>query len=255
MVTERLPANDPRTVARDIPGVFDALFPQLAPGVVAHFNRTVQRTASCVAIPPDLVNTSTLQRAMLFELAVAACEQLITGSSVIDWDASLAVAVARQRRHFDAMIPAALTTADKTVACRVAENLAAMLHELRKEAQGAMLISSPTVPGYRWIASGVGDFALGLRLIEVKCTSKHFSSSDYRQIVMYWLLSYAFSLEHDTPEWSHGILINPRLNYIVSLPFNEIIAVIAAGRSKIELLELFSAIVGDAALEPFSSAR
>lgn len=31
---------DPRTVARDIPGVFDEVFPQLTPGVVAYLNKS-----------------------------------------------------------------------------------------------------------------------------------------------------------------------------------------------------------------------
>ena len=29
---------DPRTVARNIPGIFDEIFPQLTPGIVMHFN-------------------------------------------------------------------------------------------------------------------------------------------------------------------------------------------------------------------------
>jgi hypothetical protein len=61
---------------------------------------------------------------------------------------------------------------------------------------------------------------------------------------MYWLLGYASSVENGTPEWSDGILMNPRLNFIVKLPFDEIIRVIGAGRSKVELLELFSSMVG-----------
>lgn len=255
MATERHPANDPRSVARDIPGIFDALFPQLTPGVVAHFNRKSYAAADCEPVPPKLVAASNLQRAMLFEVAVAAGEQLIAGNDQVEWDICLKVAVGRQRQHFDAKLPDFLSTADKTVAQWVARNLVAMLNGIKAAGGDEVLVSSPNIPGYQWIASGVGDFSVGMRLVEVKCTNKHFSSSDYRQIVMYWLLGYASSVEHGTPEWSHGILMNPRLNCIVKLPFNEVISVIGAGRSKVELLELFSSMVGDRSFHMFASLR
>jgi hypothetical protein len=96
------------------------------------------------------------------------------------------------------------------------------------------------IPGFQWIASGVGDFSVGSTLIEVKCTGKRFSSSDYRQILMYWILSYAAAIEGGTQEFSEGILLNPRLNFILRLPFKELTALLGAGRSKVELLEVFS---------------
>lgn len=41
---------------------------------------------------------------------------------------------------------------------------------------------------------------MGDKLIEVKCSGRNFGSADYRQILMYWLLSYMASIEKDTPE-------------------------------------------------------
>jgi hypothetical protein len=249
MAPDRLPANDPRTVARDIPGIFDALFPQLAPGVVAYFNRKSCPVADCEPVPVKLVAASNLHRAMLFEVSVAAGEQLLAGDDPVDWDICLKVAVGRQRRHFDAKLPDTLSTADKTVARWVASNLVVMLNQIQTETGAGPVVCSPNIPGYQWIASGVGDFSVGTHLIEVKCTNKHFSSSDYRQIVMYWLLTYASSVENGAPEWSDGILVNPRLNHIVKLPFDEIISVIGAGRSKVDLLELLSSMIGDPTLK------
>lgn len=253
MVADRLPAKDPRTVARDIPGIFDALFPQLIPGIVAHFNRKAISFADCIALPDELLRASDLNRAMLFEVAFARGEQLIAGIEEADWDACLKIAAERQRRHFDAKLPDALAAADKIVADWVAENLVSMLNQIQVTAKGHLLVRSPKIPGYQWIASGSGDFSLGTRLIEVKCTNKRFSASDYRQIVMYWLLSYASAIENGTPEWTNGILINPRLNYVLELSFDEIVAVIGAGRSKIELLQLFSSIVGECSLRMLAS--
>jgi hypothetical protein len=245
VVTKRLPANDPRTVARDIPGIFDALFPQLIPGVVTHFNRRSYAGAGCDPVAEELISATTLNRAMLFEVAVAAGEQLLAGRDSIEWTEALRVAVGRQRRHFDASFPTSLSSSDMIVAERVARNLTIILDRVRIDSSPAPLLFSPVIPGFQWIASGVGDFAIGTQLIEVKCTNKHFSASDYRQIVMYWLLSYASSVESNVPEWSEAILINPRLNRVVELSFNEIINVIGAGRSKVELLQLFSSMVGD----------
>src|SRR5688572_30141282 len=98
-------AHDPRTIARDIPGVFEALFPHLAQGVVAGINRKSKSIQQLQAVPSEIVDASNLQKAMLFEVAIAAAEQLIGGSEVIDWIVCLEVAVKRQKQHFDAKIP------------------------------------------------------------------------------------------------------------------------------------------------------
>jgi hypothetical protein len=58
-------ASDPRTIARNVSGIFDAIFPQLAPAIVAHFNRNYSRTIPLARpIGKEVVAKSTLQRAM-----------------------------------------------------------------------------------------------------------------------------------------------------------------------------------------------
>jgi hypothetical protein len=237
------PTNDPRSVARDIPGIFDVLFPQLTPGVVAFFNRETYSVEGCDDVAAEIIDASSLHKAMLFELSIAAGEQLLLNRK-IDWDASLQIAVARQRRHFDAKIPAKLEDADIVAASQVAENVAAMLSRIA-DLFRAPIVISPRIPGYQWIASGVGDFSTGTALIEVKCSHKHFSSPDYRQVVMYWLLTYAAAVESRVEEWTECILLNPRTNLVFRTTFDDLVRVIAAGRSKVEILELFSAMVSD----------
>lgn len=238
---KRMPAFDPRTVARDIPGIFDAIFPQLTPGVVAHFNRT----AVCLqdeVVPLSMVQESALQKAMLFELGFAAGEKLLSGQE-IDWADCLQIAIDRQRRHFDARIPNEITKVDRQVADMVGRNMAAMVCRLAKE-RGYPAVPHPGIPGFQWIASGFGDFSIGRALIEVKCSNRNFSASDYRQIVMYWLLSFAASVEGNGAEWSEGVLMNPRSGNVVVLEFDEFLHVISAGRTKVEILLLFSSMVG-----------
>lgn len=241
----RFPVSDPRTIARDIPGILDGLFPQLVPGVVAHFNRSASKGKRIEAVPQSLILRSNVQRSMLFELGVVAGEQLVAGRESVDWASCLEMALTRQRRHFDAALPESLSDADMIAALAVARNLAWILRELSGDNVGNALVRSPRIPGYQWIASGNGDFSVGSALIEVKCTNRLFSASDYRQVAIYWLLSYAGAVEGRTPEWTDAILVNPRLNRIVRVPFRDFIKVTSAGRSKVELLELFSAIVGD----------
>lgn len=252
----RLPLKDPRTVAREIPGIFDGIFPQLTPGTVAFFNKGARASKKVQAIPAELVNASTLSRAMLFEIAFARGEQQIKSVADADWDECLRVATQRQRQHFDAELPTSLFEPDMAVAEQVGKNLALMLTELVAVEPEQELIFSPRVPGYQWIVSGNGDFAVGSRkLVEVKCTNRNFGSADYRQILMYWLLSYAASIEHDAPEWISGVLLNPRLNLVLEVPFDHLVEVTAAGRSKVEVLELFSSIVGDYALKVLPEFR
>lgn len=243
-------ARDPRTVARYIPGVLDALFPHLAQGFVTSINRRAKSLPQLKAVSLELVRASALQRAMLFEVAVAAAEQLIDQSEPVDWELCLKVAVSRQRQHYDAVVPYGLSEADKDVSLKVAKNLFAMLKEFQSQAPNTELVRSPRIPGYQWIASGVGDFSVGQTLIEVKCVNKHFSSSDYRQMLMYWLLTYCGALEGNQPEWLSGVLVNPRLNLFVKFPFDDIIAIASGGRSKVELVEQLSAILADRGLGP-----
>jgi hypothetical protein len=251
---KRLPAKDPRTVARDIPGVFDALFPQLVSGVVAYFNRKARPFADVQPLPEELVKVSKLSHSMLFEIAYVRAEQLLAGVALADWESCISQAVERQKRHFDALIPDAVSHSDQVVAEWVASNLANCLRTLSQNAPLSLRLS-PVIPGFQWIASGAGDFAIGRRLVEVKCTAKRFSASDYRQIIMYWLLSYAASIEGKSVEWESGILLNPRLNLMVEFSFGEILSIVAAGRSKVDILELFSAAVGEYTLRMLADER
>ncbi|WP_213286005.1 hypothetical protein [Bradyrhizobium sp. sGM-13] len=41
------------------------------------------------------------------------------------------------------------------------------------------------------------------------------------------------------------MFFNPRLNLVVKFSFEEIISIIGGGRSKVDLVEQFSAILGD----------
>lgn len=180
---------------------------------------------------------------MLFELGFAAGEMLISSRSV-DWDSCVSRAIERQRRHFDARIPERIPDHDREVALRVGENLVEMLMELRGNNRAGAIALSPSIPGFQWIASGNGDFAIGETLIEVKCVARNFSAPDYRQIAMYWLLSYAAALESNQAEWSEGILLNPRNGRYVAFRFDEFLRIVSSGRTKVDILELFASMVG-----------
>ena len=181
---------------------------------------------------------------MLFEVAYARTEQIMDGKNNENWSSCLNVALKRQSKYFDAELPNALTENDINVARQTSNNLVLALRYFEINT-GFPLLSSPEIPGFQWISKGNGDFSVGENLIEVKCTSKNFGSADYRQLLIYWLLSFAGSLEGKSKEWKTGILINPRLNRYIEIEFNELISFSAAGRSKLEVLKLFESIVSD----------
>lgn len=197
MRSDRLPKRDPRTVARDIPGVLDVLFPRLTGGLIASLNKQMFSFEGIVAVPEDVIEQTHLQKAMVFELSVARAEGMLRGDEVADWAEYLRSASQRQRQHYDARIPEALSKADIAIAEHAAGNLVSMLNSLQAQRVGMALEKSPTIPGLGWIASGNGDFALGSMLIEVKHTERNFGSGDFRQVMMYWLLKYAGSIEND----------------------------------------------------------
>lgn len=231
---------DPRTVARDIPGIFNVVFPQLTPGVVAHFNRN----SEYIVVDPvnsSVLDLSDLQAAMLSELAFALSERRLVGE-VEDWDESLTSAVNRQRRHFDAKIPESLTQHDRAAASALAENLVEMVRKMGADIGGDLLLA-PKIPGFQWIATGVGDLAIGSVLLEVKFGARRFSAADYRQVVVYWLLSQLRSLESASSNWTDFVLLNPRLGQSVRVNFRVLVNMISSGRTTVEIAQVFSELV------------
>lgn len=233
---------DPRTVAREIPGVLDEVFPQLTPSVVARFNGT----ASALTVTPlqeDLLHASTVQRSILFELGCVIAERILEGATAVDWDGCIDETVQRQQKYFDVELPVYLNEGDRTLAEAVGRNLVGALRHIASSKTQRIVIG-PHIPGFEWIASGKGDFSVEQTLIEVKCTSKRFSSADYRQVAIYWLLSFAAAVEGRGAEWTELILLNPRSGVKVSMKTDAMLAVISGGRTKVDILQLFQALVG-----------
>jgi hypothetical protein len=232
---------DPRSVAREIPGIFDEVFPQLTPGIVAHFNSGAVGF-EIKEVPGALLAMSKLQRAMLFELGYSVGERLLTDAA-IDWDECIDATLRRQQAFFDAKLPEKIELHDKTLATIVGGNLAAELRAMSAK-RGQPLAMRPAIPGLEWIASAQGDFSVGRALIEVKCTAKRFSASDYRQVAIYWLLSYAAAIEGRGEEWQEFVLLNPRSGVAVSMRFAPFLSAIGSGRTKVDILQLFQSLVG-----------
>jgi hypothetical protein len=244
MALRRLPLRDPRTVARDIPGVLDVLFPRLTGGLVASLNRTMFSFAEIAPVPDELVERSHLQKAMLFELAIVRAEIILNGDGEPSWDDCLNASIIRQRRHYDAKVPVRLEQCDLDVASHAANNLIVMLMSVQTQYPNMQLQRNPLIPGLGWIASGVGDFSLGSILIEVKHTDRNFVSGDFRQVLMYWLLKYAASIEKHDAVWSDCLLLNPRRNSGLLVNFDHLLRSASASSSRVELFELLRSIVG-----------
>jgi hypothetical protein len=178
---------------------------------------------------------------MLFELALVVAEQQAERAR-LNWKDCLTLACARQREFYDAELPNDVGPVEKEISCIVADNLAATLSAISFR-QKLSVVARPRIPGYQWISNGVGDFATASSIIEIKCTNKRFSTADYRQVLIYWLLSYIDSLERDTSAWSKGLLINPRSNFNVEFDFADLLTAIAPRRSPVDIAETFRAIV------------
>lgn len=244
MALKRLPFRDPRTVARDIPGVLDMLFPRLSGGLVASLNRKAFSFDGIEPVSKEVVDQSQLQKAMLFELAVVRAEHILAGKQNPEWEICIQIAAERQSRHFDAKVPGEITESDKSVAAHAAQNLITMLQSAQEQHPGTQLEANPIVPGMGWIASGTGDFSLGKILIEVKHTSRNYGAGDFRQVLMYWILKYAGTIEHDTDVWSDCLLLNPRRNSALLVNFDTLLESASANSNRVELCELLRSVVG-----------
>jgi hypothetical protein len=199
--------------------------------------------ADIAPVPDELVERSHLQKAMLFELAMARAEIILDGKGEPSWDDCLRVSTDRQRRHYDAKIPVRLEQCDLDVASHAANNLIAMLMSVQSQYPNMQLQRSPVIRGLGWIASGIGDFSLGPILVEVKHTDRNFVSGDFRQVLMYWLLKYAASIAKHDAIWSDCLLLNPRRNSGLLVNFDYLLRSASASSSRVELFELLRSIV------------
>nr|WP_244435242.1 hypothetical protein [Methylobacterium sp. B34] len=231
-------------MARDIPGVLDVLFPRLTGGLVGSLNKKMFAFANISPVMSDLIERSPLQKAMLFELSVARAESMLRNNAWIGWDECLRIASSRQRQHYDAQIPDGLTEWDIAAADHAAHNLVAMLASVQGQRAGTILEHRPLIPGLGWIASGHGDFALGSMLIEVKHTENNFRSGDFRQVLIYWLLRYAKSVEKDDDIWSEVLLLNPRRNAALLIDYEYLLRSASARLNRVELVELLRSAAG-----------
>ena len=244
MPLPRSPFRDPRTVARDIPGVLDVLFPRLTGGLVMSLNKRMRSFPGISSISDKLVEESRLQKAMLFELSMARVECELAGRAQASWDECLHVAIERQKRHYDAQIPEKLEEQDIEIAAQAARNLIGMLSSVQSQRQGMHLEVAPTIPGMGWIASGNGDFALADTLIEVKHSARNFGANDFRQVLMYWLLKYSEAIERGGEIWSEIVLLNPRRNAGLALNFDYLLRSASGNLNRVELVELLRSMVG-----------
>ncbi|WP_246673943.1 hypothetical protein [Mesorhizobium sp. B2-3-13] len=224
--------------------MLDVLFPRLSGGLVTSLNRTMFSFAELDAIPIELIEQSRLQRAMLFELAMVRFEFFLDGLSDASWDDCLKVAAIRQSQHYGVRIPEKLEQCDINVASLAAHNLTWMLRSVKAQHPNARLEKAPFIPGFGWIASGNGDFSLGRILIEVKHTDRNFVAGDFRQVLMYWLLKYASSIENKRDAWSDCLLLNPRRNSALLVNFDYLAESASANASRVELYELLRSVAG-----------
>lgn len=244
-MASRLPLRDPRTVARDIPGVLDILFPRLTGGLVGTLNKTMFSFVGLEPLSDESVSESQLHKAMLFELSVALAERLLQGEDAPNWDEVLQIAVERQRQHFDAELPDKLVQHDKDLSSHAANNLVAMLRSVQDQHPGAELLIAPSIPGLGWVSSGFGDFSLGKILIEVKHTDRNFMARDFRQVLMYWLLKYSAAIERGEDVWTECLFLNPRRNSGLLFNFDKILHSASSSSNRVELLELLRSVVGE----------
>jgi hypothetical protein len=248
MRSKRKPIKDPRTVAREIPGLFDALFPALKGGFVHLLNGRAYACNRAANESSDDLSSISVSSSLLFEVAVARAEGSNAGDADPDLDFCLSIATERQRRHYHARVPEELSASDKSAANWTSHNLVTMLDEVREKREQKKIVVRPFIPGYEWIASSEGDFADGSALIEVKCSKGSFGLADYRQLLMYWLLNYASAIEKKKLEWTSLLLLNPRRNSVVEFNVDEVIGLFAQSASKVEALQLFVSLVEEFSL-------
>jgi len=132
------------------------LFPQLLPAIVAHLNREAQPISGCTIIDESMLAGINTNAAMLFEVAYVRAEQILEGKNE-DWNECLSIALSRQSRYFDAVLPDKLSDIEIKIANQTATNLTKSIRYLSAEWGDSNVVRSPIIPGFQWIAQGQGD--------------------------------------------------------------------------------------------------
>jgi hypothetical protein len=190
-----------------------------------------------------VIAQSRQQRSMLFEIAAAAAEIVIAEDRDPTFQECSLIALDRQRRHFDARTPSELSAIDQDLIRNATSNLLYMLRNFSEQRGINNIVVRPPIPGFGWIASGVGDFCIGEVLVEVKHTDRNFIANDYRQIILYWALKYAQATETSEPIWDHYLLLNPRLNRAVFGSFDSLMSAASGGLNRVEVYEYLRATI------------
>ena len=235
---------DPRSVARDVPGLFEIVFPGLTPGLVAHLNAT-SRTLDGEAIDDDDVRQAKLGPALLFEVACVRVDRLFEQDEDANNPQScLAEAWRRQSRFYDARYVDSIGDNDWFIACAVGNSLRGALVDLSRS-RGKTVVVRPQVLGCQWISSSCGDYSIGDCIVEVKCIVGNFSGADYRQVLIYWMLSLIADSEGRGTAWKQAVLVNPRRKLMVDLDLPGFLTMVGRGASHIEMMQRFLAVVGE----------
>lgn len=235
---------DPRTVARELPGLFEVVFPGLTPGLVAHLNSSSSALRDA-PVREDLIRSSILSPALLFEVACVRADRLVERSEPADDKGScLADAWRQQSRFYDAKRVDTISAQDWSTACLVGDSLYQSLLVAQGNI-GRSIVVRPSVPGCQWIGNSWGDYAVGDCLIEVKCVSGNFSGADYRQVLVYWMLSLVAEIEGRGTAWRGAVLINPRRGLMVDLDLPDLLAIVGRGATHVEMMQRFLSVVGE----------
>lgn len=238
----RLPTKDPRTIARDIPIIFNILFPRLTSGVVTQYNQLPESLSSISSLNSEMTKSSYRSAAFIYEMGYAKANQIISGEPE-NWQVCHQKAYEKQSRFYDFNSPHHPTEEDKKIIEKLARNLVQILISL-KQTPNENIILNPEIAGFSWIANSRGDYAISSSLIEAKCSKSDFSMADFRQVLIYWLLSYLDSLKsQNNNEWENLILVNPRLNKILKINVETILPVISDDKSKPEIVHKFRELI------------
>lgn len=227
--------RDPRTIARDIPAIGSILFPKLVPGFVAHLNSKAKFISGAVEVSESLIANSSISNAMLFEFASVLANQKALGQTP-NVDECIQIARKKQLRYYDVGQTDNLSETDILIANQTSDNLIKFFEKINLNYKELIEVE-PLIPGLNTISSGKGDFSINENFIEVKCLKKNFSAPDYRQILFYWLLRYADSIESGHGEWTTGYIVNPRRNLYVNFEFEEILNFVSDRSNKLKILQ------------------
>ncbi len=248
---------DLREFSRNFGGLLNEIFPLMNSGFINGFNEKYEIGLNFLDdISVSLMQETNIMEAFLFEFCLVFCEARISDNTLDlrrKFSSLWAQTILKQKKYYDCHIKksSALSSSELdaivNVAHKILNNFLIMKEKLtRLQTENNLdIVISPVIPGFGTLDPSYADYSIGETLIEVKCTKSKFSTADYNQVFIYWLLSTMWNVLVDNKAllYKNFSLVNLRRGELIYINGFDFAYIVSGGKNFQSIIQMFSNIL------------